>query len=119
MIFREEKIRKRMLLDMLTGDLPSVCPVGRQLGWRNPGGADREMFAYQYKPDDPVTQRAIAAAVEVARFNARHATDDLVHHEFLSDDGLEQRTEYGSGTQVKIRLPDSQNRDDQGELKIS
>ena len=117
--FSGGEIRKRMLLDMLTGDLPSVCPVGRQLGWRNPGGADREMFAYQYKPDDPVTQQAIAAAVEVARFNARHATDDLVHHEFLSDDGLEQRTEYGSGTQVKIRLPDSQNRDDHGELKIS
>jgi hypothetical protein len=52
--------------------------------------------------------------VEVAQFKARHATGDLVHPEFLSDDGLEQRTEYASRTQVKIRLPDPQNRDDQG-----
>ncbi len=77
------------------------------------------MFTYEYKPDDPVTYRAIASAVEVAQFNARHATDDLVHHEFLSEDGLEQKTEYGSGTQVRIRLPDAQNHDDQGELHIS
>jgi hypothetical protein len=117
--FSGGEIRKRMLLDILTGDLPSVCPVGRHLGWKNPGSANREMFAYQYEPDDPVTHRAIAAAVEVAQFNARHATDDLVHHEFLSDDGLEQRTEYASGTQVKIRLPDPQTHGDQGELKIS
>jgi hypothetical protein len=28
--------------------------------------------------------------------------------------GSEQRTEYAFATQVKIRLPDPQNRDDQG-----
>jgi hypothetical protein len=55
-----------MQLDILTGDLPSICPVGRQVAWRNPGGADREMFDFRYKFDDPVTLRAIAAAVEVA-----------------------------------------------------
>jgi len=116
--FSGGEIRKRMLLDMLTGDLPSICPVGQQLGWRSPGGADREMFTYQYEPDDPVTHRAISAAVEVSQFNTQHATDDLVHHEFLSGDGFEQRTEYASGTKVRIRLPDPQNRADQGELKI-
>ncbi|HWB96912.1 MAG TPA: hypothetical protein VG672_09425, partial [Bryobacteraceae bacterium] len=115
--FSGREIRKRMLLDILTGDLPSVCPVGRQVGWRNPGGADREMFSYRYKFDNPVTQQAIAAAVEVAKFNSRHATDDLVHHEFLSEDGLEQESEYASGTQVKVRLP--RDPEDQGQLKIS
>jgi hypothetical protein len=117
--FSGREIRKRMLLDILTGDLPSICPVGRQLGWRNPGAADREMFAYRYNFDHPATLRAIAAAVEVANFNAQHATDDLVHHQFLSEDGLEQQTEYASGTQVKVRLPNSQHPADQGELKIS
>jgi hypothetical protein len=106
-----------MQLDILTGDLPSICPVGRQVAWRNPGGADREMFDFRYKFDDPVTLRAIAAAVEVAQFNARHATDDLVHHEFLSEEGDEQQTSYGSGTQVKVRLP--RNLEDPGELRIS
>jgi hypothetical protein len=55
--------------------------------------------------------------VEVAQFNARHATDDLVHHEFLSEEGDEQQTSYGSGTQVNVRLP--KNMDDPGELHIS
>jgi len=111
------EIRKRMLLDMLTGDLPSICPIGRQVAWRNPGSADREMFDFRYKFDDPVTLRAIAAAVEVAQFNARHAADDLVHHEFLSEEGDEQQTSYGSGTRVKVRLP--RNVEDPGELHIS
>ncbi len=117
--FSGKEIRKRMLLDILTGDLPSVSPIGSHVGWRNPGGNDREMFAYQYKFDDPVTLRAIAAAVEVAKFNAQHATDDLVHHEFLSEDGLEQKSEYASGTEVKIHLPRPEHPEDQGELKIS
>ena len=111
------EIRRRMLLDILTGDLPSICPVGRQIAWRNPGGTDREMFDFRYKFDDPVTLRAIEAAVEVARFNSRHATDDLVHHEFLSEDGHEQQSLYGSGTRVQVRLP--RNIEDQGELRIS
>jgi hypothetical protein len=117
--FSGGEIRKRMLLDILTGDLPSVCPVGQQIGWRSPAEANREMFVYKYNPGDPVTLRAIASVVEVAQFNARHATDDLVHHEFLSGDGLQQRSEYASGTQVRIRLPNPQNQEDQGELKIS
>jgi hypothetical protein len=111
------EIRKRMLLDVLTGDLPSICPVGRQVAWRNPKSADREMFDFRYKFDDPVTLRAITAAVEVAQFNGRHATDDLVHHEFLSEEGDEQQTSYDSGTQVKVRLP--KNMEDPGELHIS
>lgn len=110
------EIRRRMLLDILTGDLPSVCPVGRMVGWRNPGKADREMFDFRYHIDDPVTLGAVQAAVEVARFNARHATDDLVHHEFLSEDGKEQQTYYASGTKVKIRLPATDT--DAGELMI-
>ena len=111
------EIRRRMLLDTLTGDLPSICPVGRQVAWRNPGGADREMFDFRYKLDDPVTLRAIDAAVQVAKFNAAHATDDLVHHEFLSEGGEQQQTFYASGTRVKIRLP--RNLEDPGELHIS
>ena len=111
------EIRRRMLLDILTGDLPSVCPVGRMVGWTNPDVQDSELFDFRYNPDDPVTLRAVDAAVEVGRFNARHATDDLVHHEFLSEDGTEQQTVYASGTEVKIRLP--ANTTDAGELKIS
>jgi hypothetical protein len=111
------EIRRRMLLDILTGDLPSICPVGRQVAWRNPGGADREMFDFRYKLDDSVTLRAIDAAVQVARFNALHATDDLVHHEFLSEGRDEQQTSYASGTRVKVRLP--RNIEDPGELRIS
>jgi hypothetical protein len=117
--FSGGEIRKRMLLDILTGDLPSVSPVGRHLGWKNPGGADKEMFAYRYDPDDQVTLRAVAAAVEVAKFNAQHATDDLIHHEFLSEDGFEQESEYASGTKVRIRLPAPLYPGDQGYLKIS
>jgi len=41
--------------------------------------------------------------VEVAQFNTQRATDDLVHHEFPSGDGFEQRTEFASGTKVRIR----------------
>ena len=114
--FSGREIRRRMLLDILTGDLPSVCPVGRMVGWKNPGKPDREMFDFRYRFDDPVTQRAIDAAVEVARFNRRHATDDLVHHEFLSEDGLEQQTIYASGTRVRIRLP--RDASDPGELSV-
>jgi hypothetical protein len=110
------EIRRRMLLDILTADLPSVCPVGRMVGWQNPGKADREMFDFRYRIDDPVTLRAVQAAVEVAKFNAHHATDDVVHHEFLSEDGKEQQTHYASGTKVKIRLPATET--DVGDLKI-
>jgi hypothetical protein len=110
------EIRRRMLLDILTADLPSVCPVGRMVGWQNPGKADREMFDFRYRIDDPVTLRAVQAAVEVAKFNARHATDDVVHHEFLSEDGKEQQTHYASGTKVKIRLPATET--DDGDLTI-
>ena len=117
--FSGKEIRRRMLLDILTGDLPSVCPVGRMYGWLKPGSPDRKMFVYQYKFDDPVTLKAIDAAAEVARFNARHATDDLVDHEFLSEDGYEQQTFYSSGTKVRVRLPDPRNPSDQGELAIS
>ncbi|MFN7996635.1 MAG: hypothetical protein U0Q18_23690 [Bryobacteraceae bacterium] len=113
------RIRHRMLLDMLTGDLPSVCPVGRMVGWKNPGKPDREMFDYRYSPSDPVTRKAIEAAVAVARFNAVHATDDLVHHEFLSDDGLSQASVYGSGTRVRVRLPSPDDAADPGELNVT
>ncbi len=74
---------------------------------------------YRYKWDDPVTLRAVDAAVDVSRFNAAHATDDLIYHEFLSEDGLQQQAVYASGTQVKIRLPDPQQPADTGVLKIS
>jgi hypothetical protein len=117
--FSGKEIRRRMLLDTLTGDLPSVCPVGRMYGWVKPGDPDRKIFIYRYKFDDAVTLRAIDAAVEVARFNAQHATDDLVDHEFRSADGLQQQTVYASGTRVRIRLPDPSNPSDQGELEIS
>jgi len=108
-----------MLLDTLTGDLPSVCPVGRMYGWKTPPRTDHEIFVFRYNIADPVTLQAIDAAVAVSRFNSRHATDDLVHHAFLSEDGLEQETEYASGTRVKIRLPDPQRAGDEGELKVS
>jgi hypothetical protein len=117
--FSGKEIRRRMLLDTLTGDLPSVCPVGRMYGWKTPGSTDRAFFVFRYKPEDPVTLKAIDAAVEVSRFNALHATDDLVHHAFLSEDGLEQEAAYASGTRVKIRLPEPQHAGDQGELKVS
>jgi len=114
--FTGSEIRRRMLLDILTGDLPSVCPVGKMYGWRNPGDPDREIFIFRYHFDDPVTLRAIDAAVEVSRFNARHATDDLVHHEFLSEDGLEQRTHFASGVRVSVRLPQPEDSSDEGVL---
>ena len=76
----------------------------------------RKIIAFRYDFDDPVTLRAIDAAVEVSRFNARHATDDLVHHEFLSEDGLEQQTLYESGVRVRVRLPQPENPADEGEL---
>jgi len=117
--FSGREIRRRMLLDILTGDLPSICPVGRMYGWKKPGSPDREIFVYRYKWDDPVTLKAVDAAVEVSRFNAAHATDDLIYHEFLSEDGQQQQTVYASGTRVKIRLPDPQQPADTGELKIS
>ena len=102
-----------------SGDLPSVCPVGRMYGWKKPGSPDREIFVYRYKWDDPVTLRAVDAAAEVSRFNATHAMDDLIHHEFLSEDGQQQQTVYASGTQVTIRLPEPGKPEDPGELKIS
>jgi hypothetical protein len=111
------EIRHRMLLDILTGDLPSVCPVGRQVAWKNPGGADREMFDFRYRIDDPVTAKAIDAAVQVARFNSTHATDDLLSHEFLSEDAFIQETVYASGTRVRVRLP--RDISDAGEFKIT
>jgi hypothetical protein len=117
--FSGREIRRRMLLDILTGDLPSVCPVGRMYGWKKPGSPDREIFVYRYKWDDPVTLRAVDAAAEVSRFNATHAMDDLIHHEFLSEDGQQQQTVYASGTQVTIRLPEPGKPEDPGELKIS
>jgi hypothetical protein len=116
--FSGREIRKRALLDILTGDLPSVSPIGRHLGWRNSKDGNREMFTYDFNFDDPVTLQAITAAVEVAKFNSRHSTDDLVHHEFLSEDGLEQQTAFQSGTQVRIRLPSPEISPDSGELEI-
>ena len=116
--FSGNEIRRRMLLDLLTGDLPSVCPVGRQYGWVKPEDPERKIFVFRYKIDDPVTLRAIDAAVQVARFNSQHAMDDLVDHEFQSDDGKQQQTVYASGTRVKIRVPDADNPSDQGELEI-
>jgi hypothetical protein len=107
-----------MLLDILTADLPSVCPVGRMYGWKQPGDPKREIFVFRYNIDDPVTQGAIQAAAKVAHFNVRHATDDLVHHEFLSEDGMEQQTVFSSGTRVRIRLPDDGDQSDEGDLEI-
>jgi hypothetical protein len=117
--FTGKEIRPRMLLDILTADLPSVCPVGKMYGWKKPGDPDREIFVFRYSIDDQVTQDAIKAAVQVSQFNMRHATDDLVHHEFLSEDGREQQTVFSSGTRVKIRLPEEGNSSDQGELEIA
>jgi hypothetical protein len=117
--FTGREIRRRMLLDILTGDLPSVCPVGRMYGWKKPGDAEREIFIYRYKWEDPVTQKAIDAAVEVSRFNSVHATDDLVHHEFMSEDGKQQSTCYASGTRVQVRIPEPGKLEDPGELKIT
>ncbi|MGD0123775.1 MAG: hypothetical protein ABSF46_00350 [Terriglobia bacterium] len=117
--FSGREIRRRSLLDTLTGDLPSVCPVGRMYGWVKPGDPDRKIFVYRYNFDDPVTLKAVDAAVEVARFNARHATDDLVSHEFLSEDGQRQQTSYASGTKVRIRVPETSDPSDQGELEVS
>jgi hypothetical protein len=117
--FTGSEIRRRMLLDILTGDLPSVCPVGKMYGWKKPGDLNREIFVFRYHFDDPVTLRAVDAAIEVGRFNSRHATDDLVHHEFLSEDGLEQQTVFASGVRVKVRLPQPEAPSDEGELQFS
>ena len=116
--FSGNEIRPRMLLDFLTADLPSVCPVGKMYGWKNPGDPEREIFVFRYNIDDQVTQDAIKAAVRVGQFNSRHATDDLVHHEFLSEDGQEQQTVFGSGARVRIRLPKAGVSSDQGELEV-
>ncbi|NLU43025.1 MAG: hypothetical protein GXX08_12585 [Firmicutes bacterium] len=89
--------RLQSALDALMGCPPDVFPFGSQYGY---AGRGRETFVFKYRFDDPEVQVALAHALPVARLHRRIGKQEMVHFDFLSDDGYVQETAFADGTRV-------------------
>jgi hypothetical protein len=84
-------------MDALMGCPPDVFPFGAQYGY---SGHGKETFLYKYRFEDPEVQVALQAALPVARLHQRIGKQEMVHFNFLSDDGYVQESAFADGTHL-------------------
>ncbi|MEW6750432.1 MAG: hypothetical protein AB1505_05575 [Candidatus Latescibacterota bacterium] len=90
--------REKAAMDALYGCPPNVFPFGRQYRWVD--RATHRTESYAVSLDDPAVQEALQAALPVARLHRHVGRQELLSHEFLSEDGSLQASVFADGTRV-------------------
>ena len=98
------RAEQKAAMDALYGSPPNVFPFGRQYGWTD--RAKNLTYSYLVRVEDAEVQRAIRAALPVARLHARTGMADLQSFEFLTPDCRVQKTEFANGTSIVANLSD-------------
>ncbi len=92
------RVKEQALTDTLYGDPPLIFPVG---GQRTGGsGTDLKINYLEHGLEQPLCREAAERAVAVARFHERVGTEEMVSHEFLTEDGAVQQTTFANGARV-------------------
>ncbi|OGV66076.1 MAG: hypothetical protein A2498_01990 [Lentisphaerae bacterium RIFOXYC12_FULL_60_16] len=96
---------KKAALDALYGVPPLVFPFGRQYGWADI--ATCKTFSFEISLDDAEVQRALTAALPIARLHHRIGQLELIAFEALRDDYTVQATTFADGTRVVANISES------------
>jgi hypothetical protein len=96
---------KKAALDALYGVAPLVFPFGRQYGWVDI--VTHKSFSFEISLDDAEVQRALAAALPVARLHQRIGRLELKAFEALTEDYAVQSTTFADGTQIVANISES------------
>jgi hypothetical protein len=92
-------------MDALYGLPPNLFPFGKQYFWAD--FKTLRTFSFLVKLEEAEVQKAIAAALPVARLHKRIGACEMTSFEMLSPDGLVQSTKFSDGTRVVANLSDS------------
>lgn len=95
---------KKAAMDALYGCPPLIFAFGRQYGWLD--FKTRKTFSFEIAVEEPEVQRAIRAALPVARLHRRIGRCEMTNFDLLSADGTVQATEFSDGTRVVANLSD-------------
>lgn len=95
---------KKAAMDALYGCPPNVFTFGRQYAWTDI--ESRRTFSFCIRLDDREVQRALKAALPVAKLHKRTGKQDLRSVEFLSADYAVQATTFSDGTRVVANIGD-------------
>jgi hypothetical protein len=97
--------RQKAAMDALYGCPPNLFPFGRQYRWLDLAARKTESYSVHF--EDAAVQEALAVALPVARLHGRIGMQELLSHEFLSEDGAVQATTFADGTRVIANFSDA------------
>ena len=100
---------KKAAMDALYGCPPNVFPFGRQYYFAEVG----ETASLEVRVDDKPVQRALRAALPVARLHKRIGQCELLSFRSLTDDHTVQATEFSDGTRVIANISDDDRQVDE------
>jgi len=92
------RARTQAALDALTGSPPDVFPFGTNYAYD--AGEGSKTYAYRMRLEDPEVQFALATALPVAQLHRRIGKQEMVHFDFLSEDGYVQESAFADGTHI-------------------
>ncbi len=95
---------KKAAMDALYGLPPNLFPFGKQYGWKNV--ETRESYSYLVRLQDPEVQRAIRAALPVARLHKRIGMQEMIDFQAVTDDFAVQTSVFADGTRIVANLSD-------------
>lgn len=96
------KVNQQALTDTLYGDPPLLFPVGGQK--TGGSGTNLNIGYFEQSLGVPLCRQAAERAVEVARFHERVGVEEMMRHEFLTEDGAVQQTAFASGARVIVNF---------------
>jgi hypothetical protein len=96
--------RDKAAQDALHGCPPNVFPFGQTYKWIDIDARITGEIVMRFE-DAPV-QEALACALPVTRLHCKIGKQELLSHEFLSEDGAVQRTVFADGTRVVANFAD-------------
>jgi hypothetical protein len=105
---------KKAAMDALYGCPPLVFPFGRQYGYVP--GKGMETYSYEVHLEEPEVQRALRAALPVARLHKKIGKCEMVDFGFVTEDAAVQTTLFSDGTRVVANVSDEERETDYGRM---
>jgi len=111
------KPEKKAAMDALYGCPPNLFPFGKQYAWVD--FRTRQTYSYLVRLEDDEVQRAIRAALPVARLHKQIGRCEMVSFDFVTDDYAVQTSAFSDGTQIIANISDEDRDTPYGLLKAN
>jgi len=111
------KPEKKAAMDALYGCPPNLFPFGKQYAWVDI--ETRQTYSYLVRLEDDEVQRAIRAALPVARLHKQIGRCEMVSFDFVTDDYAVQTSVFSDGTRIVANISDEDRDTPHGLLKAN